>query len=295
MAEAVLRSLYHGILKIGDIELECHVLEDGRRIFSSRDLLKAFGLESSQKDQPRVLRTFLSRIKLISILENDLSNPVNKPIKFHRTGKGGLPANGYMAEFLPEICNAVLKLANNMMLSIEQRDAIERSRILLNAFAKIGIIALVDEATGYQEYRDKHALQEILDKYLRQEYAAWAKRFPDDFYKEMFRLKKWEWKGMNINRPGVVGKYTNNIVYARLAPGILSELQSKNPPDDSGHRKRRHHQWLTDDVGHPALSQHLHTVIAMMRGSSSWESFNRLLSKSFPVIGEQIELDYDEE
>jgi len=82
------------------------------------------------------------------------------------------------------------------MLSVDYRNAAERSRVFLNIFAKIGIIALIDEATGYQEVRDKNALQEILDKYLRKEYAAWAKRFPDEFYIEMFRLKGWKWKGM---------------------------------------------------------------------------------------------------
>ncbi len=58
--------------------------------------------------------------------------------------------------------------------------------LLIRGLAYVGIVALVDEATGYQEVRDKRALQSILDKYLRKELAAWAKRFPDEFCKEMF-------------------------------------------------------------------------------------------------------------
>ena len=236
----------------------------------------------------------MSKIRLISIGDKELTNPLTYPIKFKRAGKGGLLTNGYSAELLPEICNAVLKLQNNYMLPIEYRPAATRSREFLNIFAKIGIIALIDEATGYQEVRDKDALQAILDKYLRKEYAAWAKVFPDEFYIEMFRLKGWQWKGMKINRPSVVGKYTDDIVYSRLAPGILEELRKKNPPIQNGKRKAKHHQWLTEDIGHPALSHHLFAVVALMRVSQEWGQFHRNLKKAFPVLGDQMELDFEE-
>lgn len=295
MPEKVLRSKYPGILKIGDIELECHVLEDGSRIFSSRDVLKAFGLDSDPKNQPRILNTFLEKIKVISLSDNDLTNRLKTPIKFTREKKGGLPTNGYPAELIPAICNSVLQLSTAYKLPIELNESAVRSRILLNGFANVGILALVDEATGYQEYRDKHALQDILDKYLRQDYAAWAKCFPDEFYKEMFRLKGWEWKGMSVNRPSVVGTYTNNIVYARLAPGVLVELEKRNPPSISGQRKTRHHQWLTDDIGHPELNKHLHAVVALMKNSNDWGQFTRSLAKVFPVYGQQNEFDLDDE
>lgn len=130
--------------------------------------------------------------------------------------------------------------------------------------------------------RSRLALQAILDKFLRKELAAWAKRFPDEFYQEMFRLRGWQWNRMSVNRPSVVGKYTNDLVYERLAPGILEELQARNPKDEKGHRKSRHHQWLTEDVGHPALAQHLYTVIGFMRASTNWDQFYRSLQRAFP-------------
>jgi hypothetical protein len=162
----------------------------------------------------------------------------------------------------------------------------------MRGLAHIGIIALVDEATGYQEVRDRLALQAILDKYLAKEFAAWAKRFPDEFYYQMFRLKNWQWKGMKVNRPSVVGHYTNDIVYQRLAPGILEELQGRNPPDEKGHRRAKHHQWLTIDIGHPALAQHLHAVIALMRASSTWDQFQRSLQRAFPKKNETGYLEF---
>jgi P63C domain len=86
-------------------------------------------------------------------------------------------------------------------LTEHQKPIASACDFLIRGLAHIGIIALVDEATGYQEVRDRLALQAILDAYLRKELAAWAKRFPDEFYKQMFRLKGWQWKGMSINRP----------------------------------------------------------------------------------------------
>jgi hypothetical protein len=129
---------------------------------------------------------------------------------------------------------------------------------MLKGLGRLGIAGLIDEATGYQEVRDKQALQALLDTYLRKELAAWAKRFPDEFYEHIFRLRGWQWKGRGKNPPQAVAGYTKDIVYdARLAPQILEELEKKNPVE-GGRRKAKHHQWLTEDVGHPALAQHLH-------------------------------------
>jgi hypothetical protein len=294
MPNVILRSTHTGILKIGDLELECHVLEDSRRIFSTGDLLKVFNLQIDQKSQPRILASFLHKIKVNSLGNNDLTSPLTIPIKFTRSGRGGIPTNGYLAELLPAMCDAVLKMQTDRWLPENMRDAAKRSRMLMTSFAKVGLIALIDEATGYQEVRDKDALQKILDKYLRKEWAEWAKRFPDEFYKELFRLKGWEWRGMKVNRPSVVGTYTKDIVYKRLAPGILEELESRNPLLESGQRKVRHHQWLTDDVGHPALTQHIYGVTVLMKSCIDWSQFNRALTRVYPMIGEQKWLELEE-
>jgi hypothetical protein len=158
----------------------------------------------------------------------------------------------------------------------------EVAHILIRGLAHVGIVALVDEATGYQEVREKQALQAILDRYLRKELAAWAKRFPDEFYKEMFRLRGWEWLSISGKRPSIVGTYTNDLVYERLAPGILKELEARNPKDEQGKRRGKHHQLLTDDVGHPALAQHLHAVTGFMRASATWDQFYRMMNRAFP-------------
>ena len=166
--------------------------------------------------------------------------------------------------------------------------------MLIRGLATVGIIALVDEATGYQDIRDRHALHRYLDLYLKAERAKWAKRFPDTFYKQIFRLRNWPWKGMKINRPSVVGHYTNNIVWDRFAPHIHEELKKRNPKTATGHRLAKHHQWLTDDIGHPVLQNHLSGVLAILRVSSSWRVFNKNLDIAFPKKGHTIPLRLDE-
>lgn len=136
-----------------------------------------------------------------------------------------------------------------------QEHIVEQCKILLRGFAEVGITALVDEATGYQEVRDRLALQKILDKYITNEWAKWTKTFPDEFYKELFRLKCVRYPyGDKGNKPSYVGHWTNDVIYKRLAPGVLRELRENNPRRPSGSRQRKHHQHLTRDYGHPALS-----------------------------------------
>jgi hypothetical protein len=299
MNDKLIKSTHNGVLKIGAVELECHVLENGQRVFSPIDMLKAFNLDSlqlTQKSHPRIFKQFLDRIKFYSFCNQELATRILCPVRFTVPGRGGPVRKGYDVEILPEICSAILHQTNpkSRDLPIDLYPAVEPARKLLSAFAKVGIVALVDEATGYQEIRDRDALRKILDRYLAAEYSAWAKRFPDDFYKEMFRLRNWQWRGMNVNRPGVVGKYTNDIVYHRLAPGLLEELRKINPPDDQGRRKVRFHQWLTSDIGHPALNQHIFGVMTLMKISASWEGFYHHLAKAFPKIGEQAYLPFEE-
>jgi len=216
-----------------------------------------------------------------------------RPVEF--VTADGNKAVGYDAELLPAVAEVYLKLRDSMALQkkalpTQISHIVHACDALTRGLARVGIIALVDEATGYQDIRVRNALQQILDKYLGREFGSWAKRFPDDFYKEIYRLKGWQWSGMGKNRPQVVAKYTKNVVYQRLAPGLITKLQEVNPIDDKGRRKVRHHQWLTPDVGHPELDKHLHTVISFMRVSDSWLGFMDLLDRALPKQGDTLRL-----
>jgi P63C domain len=276
----------------GDDGLACAVLNTGQRVLSQSGFMLALGRARQAKGRQYYkgdvnLPAFLTAQNLKPFISNVLE-VTSSQIEF-RTKKGNR-AFGYADDLLPEVCDVFIKADRAGVLKASQKHIADRANIIMKALAHVGIAGLIDEATGYQEVRDKHALQAILDKYLRKELAAWAKRFPDEFYKEMFRLRNWKWESMSVKRPSVVGTYTNDLVYERLAPGILEQLEAKNPKDELGNRKSKHHQWLTEDVGNPALAQHLHATIGFMRASATWDQFYRLMNRAFPKKGQTIEL-----
>lgn len=269
-------------LKIGNVEIPCYVLEDDRRVLVQGGMIESLGIShggSGGRGGDRLAK-FTHQERLKSFIDKDILERTDSPIYFRTTT--GAVAYGYEAEVLAKICFAVLDAAKDGKLQKQQEHIVKQCEILVRGFAIVGINALVDEATGYQQVRARQALQAILDRFLRKELAAWAKRFPDEFYQEMFRLRGWQWNGDGVSRPSVVGKYTNDLVYERLATGILEELQARNPKDEKGHRKSRHHQWLTEDIGHPALAQHLYATIGFMRASTTWEQFYRMMQRAFP-------------
>lgn len=278
-----------GTLTLGDAEIQCYVLADGQRIISTRGVMKALGRTwRGRKYSGTDLPVFVEAKNLLPII-TQADREVLVPVQF-RTPTGG-KGEGFKAEVLPTVCEIYLR-ANDTpgTLTPPQFVIAKQCELILRGIARVGIAALVDEATGYQEVRDKKALQAILDRYLAKELAAWAKRFPDEFYQQMFRLKGWPFNPLSVAKPGVVGKYTVDLIYERLAPGLVEQLEKANPKTESGTRKSRHHQWLSSDVGHPALAQHLHAVIGFMRACSSWEQFLGMLDRAFPKKGHTIPL-----
>jgi hypothetical protein len=284
------KATHEGNLQIGKWAVNAFVLDTDPplRAISKKSALTILSAPSPSKLNESVTKLRLHpAMKGHAFIKCDLD--FSRPLQFHRAD--GKTEEGVSAENLVELCRFLLK-AREFGLLRNRLDAAfaQAAEALIVSIAKVGVAALIDEATGFQRERERDALQKLLDRYLRKEYAAWAKRFPDEFYIQMFRLKRWTWKGMAINRPSIVGTYTRDIVYARLAPSVLEELERLNPKNQVGHRKVKHHQWMTEDVGHPALNNHLQGVLAIMRASGSWRGFNQLLKKAYPRIGDQLEL-----
>lgn len=288
------KATHSGELRISGVEgvsIPCHVLENGERILSTRGIMKSLGRRwRGRKYSGTQLPVFLEANNLKPFITSEME-AVLTPVHFQT--KSGAKGEGYRAEILPTVCEVYLQARQRgKTLKGPQLTVAQQCEILIRGFSRIGIIALVDEATGYQEVRDRQALQAILDLFLEKEFAAWAKRFPDEFYREMFRLRNWKWESLRGKRPPLVGLLTNDLVYDRLAPGLLEELKSRNPKDEKGHRRAKHHQWLTFDVGHPALAQHLFAVIALMRASTSWAQFKTMMNHALPKRGKTLTLPF---
>lgn len=293
------RATHTGTVKIGDMKLECANLPGGTRVVSEAAILRALGRGYSGYYSKRdaaaaeggaaVMPRYVAPLVLRSFIDKELSDLLSRPTPY-MAPTGDAVFKGIDAQALPKICRVWLDARKAGKLSNQaQRRAADMAEMLMSGLATVGIVALVDEATGFQDIRDQEALQAMLDRYLRKELAAWAKRFPDEFYEQIFRLRGWQWKGRRVNPPQALANYTKDLVYARLAPGLLRKLEEKNPIN-SGRRKAKHFQWLTEDIGEPALSQHLYAVVTLLKVSQSWDDFKRMLDSALPKRGETLKL-----
>ncbi len=79
----------------------------------------------------------------------------------------------------------------------------------------------------------------------------WVRTFPSAFYEELFRLRRLPYASDSVRRPQYFGLLTNDIVYKRLAPGVLDELKNIAERDDDGRPKHKYFQKLTSNVGLP--------------------------------------------
>jgi len=270
-------------LRIGNLEIPCYVLEDGRRVLVQGGMLKAIGRSRTPKAGTGVtvaeVPTFLAAKNLIPFIDNDLLEST-KAIKF--LDPKGRVSYGYKAEILPKICEVYLKADEGGKLLRSQENIAKRCNILVRGLAHVGIVALVDEATGYQKYRDREDLHKILEAYISKELLPWTKRFPDEYYEHLFRLRGWTFNPISVKRPKLVGKLTNKLIYEKLPKGVLQQLKRKNPVTEKGYRRYKFFQFLTDDIGNPHLEKHLVSVITLMRVSKTWQGFKRLFEHAFP-------------
>jgi hypothetical protein len=285
-------------LKIGDFEIPCYVLENKTRVVSERGVTKALGGKRGGSHWKRIkenpdgayLPVYLSANNLKPYINNELSLALSKPIKFQTTT--GAIAYGIDAKTLPDICTVWLNARDANALKSGQKHIAEMADILIRGFAKVGIIALIDEATGY--YKDKVAKDyaRILEAFVAKELQPYVKTFEYDYYMEMFRLRGVS-PGNGVKRPQYFGHLTNDIIYRRLAPGIWKELKEKTEKDEKGRMKHRLFQKLTSDIGHPKLRDLLSSVITIMKLSDQWIDFKAKLDRIHPAYNETMLLPYE--
>lgn len=273
-------------LRIGNVEINCYVLNDGRRILHQRAMVTALGMSrgSSGGEGGDRLAKFVGGDRLKGFVSSQLVEVTANPIKF-KTPNGQV-AYGYEATVLADICDAVLAARKAGVLQKQQQHIADQCELLLRGFARVGIVALVDEATGYQYARTREELQRILEQYISKELASWQPTFDPDFYKHMFRLLNWRYDPNSSRRPIHAARLTIDLVYQRIHPDLLKELKTSRAEWESGGKKKggKLHQFLTTDAGHPRLRTHLAGVIVAMKLSNSWAEFAERMDMLFPKL-----------
>jgi hypothetical protein len=304
--EPLRKAIFTGNIVIGEKTIPCAVLDDKTRVLSERKVSEALGSKRGGShwkrmrdvDEDEYLPVFLSAGNLRPFVKPSLAVILSKPIKYRASKGSGSGTNGVDARALPEVCDVYLSARRAGALLPSQEHIAVQAEILMSGLAQVGIISLVDEATGYQAVRRRDELERILERYISKELLPWTKRFPDEFYEEMFRLRGWDYDPKSVKRPSCVGRMTNEIVYERMPTGVLDELKRKNPAVD-GRRRHKHHQYLTEDIGDDNLEKQITADIALMRASNNWDGFVRLLDRAYPKPGypeqDEFEVEFEKE
>lgn len=293
VTEGMPKATHRGILPIGGLQLDCYVLEDGRRVFHKRGMARAMGLRSEGGNA--FIKT-LGGKRLGSEIDKELWGRIENPIVFNPEGPD--PAHGYEAEVLVDVCKAVVRAYNAGALTERQEPMARQAQAIVNALASVGIVALIDEATGYQTERSPDALQLLVQAYIEKEQREWEKEFPDDFYISLNRVYgsdpyvRRAGGATVINKPQHFGNFTNKYVYGPLENGeVLKELQRLNPQVDvKGTRKQRFHQYLSKGYGLEKLREQRQEILTMLKLSDNIEDFKRLYEKRFGPLDDQYSM-----
>jgi hypothetical protein len=276
------KATHEGVLQIGDAEIGCAVLENGQRVLTQSDFMRVLGRARQAKGREYYegdvnLPAFITAKNLKPYIDNDLyvtsSQIIFKPLK-------GAKAFGYPAQLLPKVCEVFLKARDGGVLAHNQEHIAKQADILIRGLAAVGIIALVDEATGFQYERPRRDLEEQLKKFLSEELRRWVRTFPTDYFKELCRLRHVELRA-DMKLPPYFGTLTNNLVYRRIAPGLLKKLKERK--EERGSPSNKLFSWLSEDVGLRALLVHLGTVVGLMKIHNDFKAFERQLGQIAPV------------
>lgn len=284
--------LAEGPVPLGGQDVPAFVLSDETRVLARAAFVRAIGRQGKVKggrkyDQELQIPVFLAANNLKPFITKEIERN-SKPIVFTWNGAEII---GYKAEFLLDVCNVFLDAERLGALRPNQLHIADQCRILQRSFAKLGVVGLVDEATGYQRLRSHDALSRLLEQYVEKEIQQWVKTFPDTFYEQLFRLRDLD-PGENTNRPAYFGHLTNDIVYDRIAPKLRDELKNTVPKNDAGRHKHQLHRHLSPDLGHPKLREHIASVVTIMRLSADWDDFRAKLDAIHPKWTDTMKFDF---
>ena len=280
--KSIPKATHEGTLTIGDMEIPCAVLENGMRVLTQSGVMIALGRARQAKgrqyyDADVNLPAFLTAKNLKPFIPDSLS-VTSSQIEF-RTLRGAR-AFGYSADLLPEVCGVFLDAKAKGELSHAQEHIAERALILIRGFANVGIRALVDEATGFQYDRPRRDLEEYLTKFIAESVRKWVRTFPNDYFKHLCRLKNITLRP-DMKLPQYFGHLTNDLVWRRIAPGVLKALKERRT--ERGRPSNKLHSWTSEDLGKPELLLHLGTVVGLMKMNTDYDVFYSQLNKVAPM------------
>lgn len=289
-----------GSLTIGEISVDAYRLRDGRRVISKKGMADILGLKSSGGNA--FLRT-MTRKGVRSEIPDETWEKIENPIFFKiieldSKTDAGVTADGYEADTLIDCCKAIVAAQQTEKLHGSQYFLYVRAEVIIRAAAKLGITALVDAAVQYTPDHRRGEYQALFERFILDECREWEQEFPRKYLDMIYNLYGLKRIDPDSTRtPRFFGKFTRKYIYAPLAHSkgaILEELDKKNPVVyTNGGRRYKMHSFLSDEIGLPALRQHLWQVIGIGSICNSRDQFERNFYRAFPEatpIGHQWDL-----
>jgi hypothetical protein len=253
---------WRGMLNIVGLEVPCYVLDTGQKIIgrtSATELLT--GIKGGG-----ALEKYIAVKALEPFINKDLV--LERFVPFRLVEVEGLEkaVKGLPADLMIEVCQGFVAAlqstfdpnSSHPKLTERQVQMAIKASIFLSACAKVGLEALIDEATGYQYERAEDALQVKLRAFIADELRAWEKTFPDELWSEFGRLTGWQ--GNLRSRPKWWGKLVIELIYDTLDPDVAEYLKNNKPAPGV-----RWHRQLTENIGVRALVSRCYEVIGMAK------------------------------
>jgi hypothetical protein len=165
----------------------------------------------------------------------------------------------------------------------KQKPLADMADILIRSLAKVGIIALIDEATGFQYDRPRRDLEAQLKQFLSENLRRWVRTFPADYFKHLCRLRGVELRP-DMKLPQYFGRLTNNLIWKRMAPGLLKKLKERKL--ERGSPSNKLHSWLSEDIGLRSALVHLGVVVGLMKINTDYKKFEKQLDEIAPIYSD---------
>jgi hypothetical protein len=272
---------FYGVIDINGVKIPCAVLypesENPIRVFIQREVV---GLLTGNKKggfdrylKPKNLQKYVpEKFKDKSFSETTITFTI---------GANSRKAQGFVGVDIIDICKMYMQADKKDELLPNQKHLAVQSEVIVFAFAKTGVDALIDEATGFEKVRPRYALNNQLRKYIAEELRPYIPIFPDKFYKLIFKLNGWAFDDDSIKkRPGIVGKWTNEIIYSRFPKGVFGKIKEINQRLPSGQLKHKNHEFLSETEGLKALEEFLSNAMFLMESCANWAKFKRAFARA---------------
>jgi hypothetical protein len=290
-------------LRIGAVTVDAYRLDDGRRMLSKAAMASALGLKSAGGNA--FLRS-MTRPAVRQGVGDDLWDVIEKPQYFKPVPNDSTPVtaviDGYEGEVLIDVCYVLIDAGRQGRLNKSQEFLAKNAEIIVRSAAKLGIVGLIDEAVGF-DGRAKDEYRQMFQAFIREQWAQWAKEFPDQFADMLYRvygIKRFD--PSSTKHPRFFSHFVRRFIYQPLANSrgkILELLDEKNPVVyANGGRRYKLFQFLSDEVGMPAIRAHLWQVVGIGNASKNINHFTANFYRAFPEavpIRHQYGIDWDKD